>query len=166
MIVVISSITTYDGFFFFASLFFFFCCHFHGAFICKFSSQQPEHLLDDFESATKKLGLDRAQKGSYLFRSLLTSKAQLAFGSDWPVSTAILFGYYFIVMPIRANKFVEVDKNLCNILFYTYRSLLCSQVANINPLGGIRTAMKRIPPTSNDAWIPSECLSVDDALKA
>ncbi|KAF3434288.1 hypothetical protein FNV43_RR25391 [Rhamnella rubrinervis] len=87
------------------------------------ASVQPEHLLDDFECATKKLGLDRAQRGSYLFQSLLTSNAQLAFGSDWPV-------------------------------------------VNINPLGGIRTAMKRIPPNSKDAWVPSECLSVDDALKA
>ncbi|KAB1201210.1 Transcription initiation factor TFIID subunit 2 [Morella rubra] len=86
------------------------------------ASVQPEHLLYDADSAAKKLGTDRAQKGSYLFRSLLASNAQLAFGSDWPV-------------------------------------------ADINPLGGIRTAMKRIPPAWNDAWIPSECLTLDDALK-
>lgn len=46
-----------------------------------------------------------------------------------------------------------------------FRSLLLFQVADINPLGGIRTAMKRIPPAWNDAWIPSECLTLDDALK-
>lgn len=87
------------------------------------ASVQPEHLLDDLESATKKLGFDRAQKGSYLFRSLLKSNAQLAFGSDWPV-------------------------------------------ANINPLFGIRTAMKRISPAWENAWNPWESISVHDALKA
>ncbi|KAG6628341.1 hypothetical protein I3843_14G009800 [Carya illinoinensis] len=87
------------------------------------ASVQPDHLLDDANSAASKLGIDRAQKGSYLFRSLLASNVQLAFGSDWPV-------------------------------------------ADINPLGGVRTAMKRIPPAWNDAWIPSECLTLNDALKA
>ena len=51
---------------------------------CQF--EQPLHLLGDADSATKKLGTDRAQKESYLFRSLLASNAPLAFGSDWPVS--------------------------------------------------------------------------------
>ncbi|XP_062175341.1 protein LONG AFTER FAR-RED 3 isoform X1 [Alnus glutinosa] len=87
------------------------------------ASVQPKHLLDDADSAIKKLGMERAQKESYLFRSLLAGNAQLAFGSDWPV-------------------------------------------ADINPLGAIRTAMKRIPPGWNDAWIPSECLTLNDALKA
>ncbi|XP_043692461.1 protein LONG AFTER FAR-RED 3 [Telopea speciosissima] len=87
------------------------------------ASVQPEHLLDDADSAGKKLGVERAQRGSYLFQSLLTSNTLLAFGSDWPV-------------------------------------------ANINPLGGIRTAMKRIPPGWKDAWIPSECVTVTDALNA
>ncbi|KAH7536777.1 hypothetical protein FEM48_Zijuj03G0022400 [Ziziphus jujuba var. spinosa] len=87
------------------------------------ASVQPDHLLDDVESIEKKLGLDRAQKESYLFQTLLNSKAQLAFGSDWPV-------------------------------------------ADINPLRSIRTAMKRIPPNSHDSWIPMECVSLDDALKA
>ncbi|XP_018818071.1 protein LONG AFTER FAR-RED 3 isoform X2 [Juglans regia] len=87
------------------------------------ASVQPDHLLVDANSATRKLGIDRAQKGSYLFRSLLASNVQLAFGSDWPV-------------------------------------------VDINPLGGVRTAMKRIPPAWNDAWIPSECLTLNDALKA
>ncbi|XP_030965793.1 protein LONG AFTER FAR-RED 3-like isoform X3 [Quercus lobata] len=87
------------------------------------ASVQPLHLLGDADSATKKLGTDRAQKESYLFRSLLASNALLAFGSDWPV-------------------------------------------VDINPLGGIKTAMKRIPPGWDDAWIPSECLTLNDALKA
>ncbi|KAM3685846.1 hypothetical protein ACJW31_11G149700 [Castanea mollissima] len=87
------------------------------------ASVQPLHLLGDADTATKKLGTDRAQKESYLFWSLLASNALLAFGSDWPV-------------------------------------------VDINPLGGIKTAMKRLPPGWDDAWIPSECLTLNDALKA
>ncbi|XP_047265175.1 protein LONG AFTER FAR-RED 3 isoform X5 [Capsicum annuum] len=49
------------------------------------ASVQPDHLLDDADSATKKLGSERAERGAYLFKSLLTNNAQLAFGSDWPV---------------------------------------------------------------------------------
>ncbi|KAK2974136.1 hypothetical protein RJ640_025485 [Escallonia rubra] len=87
------------------------------------ASVQPDHLLDDADSAIKKLGLDRAQKGSYLFQSLLASNALLAFGSDWPV-------------------------------------------ADINPLNSIKTAMKRIPPGWENAWISSECMKLTDALNA
>jgi hypothetical protein len=46
---------------------------------------QPDHLLDDADSAAKKIGFDRAERSSYTFRSLLAGGAQLAFGSDWPV---------------------------------------------------------------------------------
>ncbi|TXG60976.1 hypothetical protein EZV62_012339 [Acer yangbiense] len=49
------------------------------------ASVQPQHLLGDADSAIKKLGMDRAEKGSYLFQSLLASNAKLALGSDWPV---------------------------------------------------------------------------------
>ncbi|KAK3221493.1 hypothetical protein Dsin_008518 [Dipteronia sinensis] len=49
------------------------------------ASVQPQHLLGDADSAIKKLGMDRADKGSYLFWSLLASNAKLALGSDWPV---------------------------------------------------------------------------------
>ncbi|XP_057976447.1 protein LONG AFTER FAR-RED 3 isoform X2 [Malania oleifera] len=59
---------------------------------------------------------------------------------------------------------------------YLFHSLLANNVqlafgsdwpvANINPLGGIRTAMKRIPPGWENAWIPSECISLKDALNA
>ncbi|KAK2646306.1 hypothetical protein Ddye_021501 [Dipteronia dyeriana] len=49
------------------------------------ASVQPQHLLGDADSAIKKLGMDRAEKGSYLFWSLLASNAKLALGSDWPV---------------------------------------------------------------------------------
>ncbi|XP_062093168.1 protein LONG AFTER FAR-RED 3 isoform X2 [Humulus lupulus] len=87
------------------------------------ASVQPEHLLYDFESATKKLGFDRAQKGSYLFGSLLSGNATLAFGSDWPV-------------------------------------------ADINPLGSIRTAMTRKSPAWESAWNPYESILMNDALKA
>ncbi|RLM61486.1 putative amidohydrolase YtcJ [Panicum miliaceum] len=50
------------------------------------ASVQPDHLLDDADSAAKKIGFDRAERSSYKFRSLLAGGAQLAFGSDWPVS--------------------------------------------------------------------------------
>ncbi|XP_011020404.1 PREDICTED: uncharacterized protein LOC105122806 isoform X1 [Populus euphratica] len=87
------------------------------------ASVQPDHLLDDADSAEKKLGVDRAQQGSYLFHSLLASNARLALGSDWPV-------------------------------------------ANINPVGSIKTAIKRIPHGWKNAWMSSECLSLNDALIA
>ncbi|XP_004307112.1 PREDICTED: uncharacterized protein LOC101307247 [Fragaria vesca subsp. vesca] len=87
------------------------------------ASVQPEHLLFDVESMNKKLGINRAQKGSYLFQSLLRSNVELVFGSDWPV-------------------------------------------VDINPLGGIITAMKRIPPGWDIAWAPAESVSLNDSLKA
>ncbi|GAB4832163.1 Protein LONG AFTER FAR-RED 3 [Ancistrocladus abbreviatus] len=85
------------------------------------ASVQPEHLLYDADAAIRKLGEERAQNGSYLFNSLLSSNAQLAFGSDWPV--------------------VDID-----------------------PLCSIKAAMKRIPLSWAAPWIPSECLSLVDAL--
>ncbi|KAE8802955.1 putative amidohydrolase ytcJ [Hordeum vulgare] len=50
------------------------------------ASVQPDHLLDDADSAGKKIGVERAERSSYLFLSLLAGGAHLAFGSDWPVS--------------------------------------------------------------------------------
>uniref|UniRef100_A0ACD5XKP2 Uncharacterized protein n=1 Tax=Avena sativa TaxID=4498 RepID=A0ACD5XKP2_AVESA len=50
------------------------------------ASVQPDHLLDDAESAGNKIGVERAERSSYLFQSLLAGGAHLAFGSDWPVS--------------------------------------------------------------------------------
>ena len=47
--------------------------------------RQPDHLLDDANSAGNKIGVERAERSSYTFRSLLDGGAQLAFGSDWPV---------------------------------------------------------------------------------
>ncbi|XP_059304717.1 protein LONG AFTER FAR-RED 3 isoform X2 [Lycium ferocissimum] len=120
------------------------------------ASVQPDHLLDDADSATKKLGSERAERGSYLFKSLLTNNAQLAFGSDWPVcdfwisSVCVSVSTQFLVKFCYAMWFVAV-------LF---------QVADINPLKSIRTSMKRIPPGWEKAWIPSECLCLKDALKA
>ncbi|THG04875.1 hypothetical protein TEA_010116 [Camellia sinensis var. sinensis] len=94
------------------------------------ASVQPDHLLDDADSAIRKLGVERAHKGSYLFQSLLASKAQLVFGSDWPVRN---FG-----------------------LFLDY----------IDPVKSVKTAMKRIPPGWENAWISSECINLSDALNA
>ncbi|KAH7667138.1 N-substituted formamide deformylase protein [Dioscorea alata] len=50
------------------------------------ASVQPDHLLDDAGSAEQKIGAIRAQTGSYLFQSLLSSGARIAFGSDWPIA--------------------------------------------------------------------------------
>uniref|UniRef100_A0A0A9HEL5 Amidohydrolase 3 domain-containing protein n=1 Tax=Arundo donax TaxID=35708 RepID=A0A0A9HEL5_ARUDO len=50
------------------------------------ASVQPDHMLDDANSAAKKIGTERAERSSYTFRSLLAGGARLAFGSDWPVS--------------------------------------------------------------------------------
>jgi len=49
------------------------------------ASMQPYHCVDDGRWAMKRLGAERAQ-GTYAFRSLLDSKATLAFGSDWDVA--------------------------------------------------------------------------------
>ena len=49
------------------------------------ASMQPYHAIDDGRWAEKVIGPERA-KGTYAFRSLLDSKATLAFGSDWFVA--------------------------------------------------------------------------------
>lgn len=54
---------------------------------------------------------------------------------------------------------MEVFKNFGN----DYVSIL--QVADLDPLSGIKTAMRRQPPTWDKPWIPSECISLDDAVK-
>lgn len=59
--------------------------------------QQPDHLLDDADSASRKLGNDRAERESYLFKSLLDSNALVAFGSDWPVSILELLVHMFLI---------------------------------------------------------------------
>jgi len=38
-------------------------------------------------------------------------------------------------------------------------------VVDIDPLSGIKTAVTRRPPTWKDAWIPSECISLENAIK-
>jgi predicted amidohydrolase YtcJ len=48
-------------------------------------SMQPYHAIDDGRWAEKVIGADRASR-TYAFRSLLDSKAALAFGSDWFVA--------------------------------------------------------------------------------
>ncbi|KAF9591655.1 hypothetical protein IFM89_005236 [Coptis chinensis] len=59
---------------------------------------------------------------------------------------------------------------------YLFQSLLASNallafgsdwpVAKMNPLGAIKTATKRIPPGWEKPWVPSECVSLSDALNA
>ncbi|XP_075109582.1 protein LONG AFTER FAR-RED 3 isoform X2 [Nicotiana tabacum] len=119
------------------------------------ASVQPDHLLDDADSASKKLGCERAERGSYLFKSLLTKNAQLAFGSDWPVCDFWISSLYVSVSTrFPVNSFVMCF--FCCLF----------QVADINPLKSIRTSMKRVPPGWEKAWIPSECLCLKDALNA
>ena len=48
-------------------------------------SMQPYHAIDDGKWAAKRLDTPRL-RGTYVFRSLLESKANLTFGSDWPVA--------------------------------------------------------------------------------
>jgi predicted amidohydrolase YtcJ len=49
------------------------------------ASMQPYHAIDDGRWAEKRIGRERC-KTTYAFRSLLDSKAVLAFGSDWDVA--------------------------------------------------------------------------------
>ncbi len=49
------------------------------------ASMQPYHAIDDGRWCDGRIGDERA-KGTYAFRSLLDSKAILAFGTDWTVA--------------------------------------------------------------------------------
>ncbi|XP_076939973.1 protein LONG AFTER FAR-RED 3-like isoform X1 [Bidens hawaiensis] len=49
------------------------------------ASVQPDQMLGDADTAVKKIGLERTQKGSYLYQSLVAHNALVALGSDWPV---------------------------------------------------------------------------------
>jgi predicted amidohydrolase YtcJ len=65
--------------------------HLRGTDVPRFSqigvvaSMQPYHCADDGRWALKRIGPDRA-RGTYAFRSLIDSGAELAFGSDWNVA--------------------------------------------------------------------------------
>lgn len=60
-------------------------------------SMQPYHAIDDGRWAAKRLD-DARLKGTYAFKSLLEAKANLTFGSDWPVAPATpLEGIYAAV---------------------------------------------------------------------
>jgi predicted amidohydrolase YtcJ len=48
-------------------------------------SMQPYHAIDDGKWAAKRLDSTRL-KGTYAFKSLLETRANLTFGSDWPVA--------------------------------------------------------------------------------
>jgi predicted amidohydrolase YtcJ len=54
--------------------------------------------LDDADVAGKKLGDDRAERESYLFKLLLNSNALVALGSDWPVSMLELLVHLYCVL--------------------------------------------------------------------
>lgn len=125
---------------------------------------QPDHLLDDAGSAIKKLGLQRAEKSSYLFRSLLSSGAKLAFGSDWPVSIFITTSGDASVgtIPIKLMRILFSASILHIIKFFSF----WFQVADIYPLRSMQTAMKRTPSGWEGSWMSSECININDALKA
>ncbi len=60
-------------------------------------SMQPYHAIDDGRWVDKVIGPERA-KGTYAFKSLIDTKAQLAFGSDWFVAPPTpLMGIYAAV---------------------------------------------------------------------
>jgi predicted amidohydrolase YtcJ len=48
-------------------------------------SMQPFHAIDDGKWAAKRLDTPRL-RGTYVFKSLLAARANLTFGSDWPVA--------------------------------------------------------------------------------
>jgi len=48
------------------------------------ASMQPTHCITDKRFAEKRIGLERCQ-GAYAWQKLLDAKAQIAFGTDWPV---------------------------------------------------------------------------------
>ncbi len=61
------------------------------------ASMQPYHAIDDGRWVDKVIGPERA-KGTYAFKSLLDTKAKLAFGSDWFVAPPTpLMGIYAAV---------------------------------------------------------------------
>lgn len=55
---------------------------------------QPDHLRDDAMFASKRLGEDRAARGSFLMKTLLRNGTVLALGSDWMVSLTNLYGVH------------------------------------------------------------------------
>ncbi|MHB1096922.1 MAG: amidohydrolase [Gemmatimonadaceae bacterium] len=60
-------------------------------------SMQPYHAIDDGRWVDRVIGAERA-KGTYAFKSLLDTKASLAFGSDWFVAPPTpLMGIYAAV---------------------------------------------------------------------
>ena len=61
------------------------------------ASMQPYHAIDDGRWVDKVIGAERS-KGTYAFKSLLDTKARLAFGSDWYVAPPTpLMGIYAAV---------------------------------------------------------------------
>lgn len=72
-------------------------------------------------------------------------------------------------MHVKLVPKLKLIPSLDKIGFYLSRSLipyLLLQVTSTYPLRAIGTAMNRIPPGWDTAWIPSERLSLNDALIA
>jgi predicted amidohydrolase YtcJ len=69
------------------------------------ASMQPTHCTTDMRFCERRIGTERS-KNAYLWRTLLTSGAHLAFGSDWPVEPLDpMRGLYSAV----TRKSIELD---------------------------------------------------------
>ncbi|KAK6143296.1 hypothetical protein DH2020_023644 [Rehmannia glutinosa] len=97
--------------------------------------------------------------------------------------TAARFGEQEVVASVQGGHMhvlgseISVPKKIGVVAHggsYLFHSLLAGNaqlalgsdwpVADINPLGSIKTAMKRVPPGWENAWISSECINLNDAL--
>lgn len=99
-----------------------------------------------------------------MFKSLLDSGTVLAFGSDWPVRKKfndIYRGYLITIVVVHYGFIV-----MCRLCFTYFLLASPIQVADINPLSSIKTAMERIPPGWENGWITSERISLREALTA
>jgi predicted amidohydrolase YtcJ len=64
------------------------------------ASMQPYHAIDDGRWAGRRVGPRRIEE-AYVFRSLLDSRARLAFGSDWDVESATPLGGIYAAVTRR-----------------------------------------------------------------
>jgi predicted amidohydrolase YtcJ len=72
------------------------------------ASMQPYHAIDDGRWAGRRVGPERIGQ-AYVFRSLLDSRARLAFGSDWDVETASPLGGIYAAVTRRTLDDLKPD---------------------------------------------------------
>jgi predicted amidohydrolase YtcJ len=107
-------------------------------------SMQPWHLTDDGRWADKVIGPERI-KTTYCFRSLLDAGALLAFGSDWCVAPPV---------PLEGIQAAVT------------RQLLGAVVIPAKASSVIPAKAGTPSQTQNSAWVPSEKITVKEALTA